>query len=79
MGTVFRDTLLLTQLSQAQCVKTEAEKYRRLQSDCGGQAGGVVDSGGGCTAVLLYWMSADLWPGATKGSIEWSGRWKALH
>jgi hypothetical protein len=72
-GTIFRDTLLLTQLSQALSIKIEAEKYRRIQSECG------VGSGGGCTSTYLYWMSADLWPGATKGSIEWSGRWKALH
>lgn len=56
-GTVFRDTLLLTQLAQATCVKTEAESYRRLQSDC---------VGGGCTMLSLYWMADDLWPAATK-------------
>ena len=70
-GTTFRNTLLLTQLSHAACLRTEAEAYRRGQSQC--------DSAGGCTAVLLYWMAADLWPGATKGSLEWSGRWKATH
>ena len=72
-GTIFRDTLLLTQLSQALSIKIEAEKYRRIQSECG------QGSGGGCTSTYLYWMSADLWPAATKGSVEWSGRWKALH
>ena len=72
-GTVLRDTLLLTQLSQAYCVKVETEKYRRLQSECG------QGDGGGCTAIALYWMSADSWPAATKGSLEWSGRWKSLH
>ena len=36
-------------------------------------------AGGGCTSTILYWMSADLWPGATKGSLEWNGRWKATH
>lgn len=72
-GTVFRDTLFLTQLSQAEIVKTEAEKYRRIQSEC--PPGGA----GGCTSTMLYWMSADLWPAATKGSVEWSGRWKLLH
>ena len=70
-GTVFRDTLLLTQFSHAACLRTEAESYRRAQSEC--------DAAGGCTAVILYWMAADIWPAATKGSIEWSGRWKATH
>ena len=70
-GTVFRDTLLLTQIAHAACLRTEGEAYRRGQSAC--------DAAGGCTAAILYWMAADLWPGATKGSIEWSGRWKASH
>lgn len=70
-GTVFRDTLFLTQVSHAACLKTEAEAYRRGQS--------LVDEEGGGTSTLLYWMAADLWPAATKGSIEWSGRWKAAH
>jgi hypothetical protein len=71
-GTVFRDTLFLTQISHAACLRTEAESYRRGQSSCA--ADGV-----GCTSTILYWMANELWPAATKASIEWSGRWKATH
>ena len=73
-GAAFRDQLLASQLAQAQCVKTEAEHYRRSEGGC------VGDSlGAGCAMVSLVWMAADLWPGATKGSVEWGGRPKALH
>ena len=73
-GAAFRDQLHASQLAQAQCVKTEAEHYRRSE-------GGCVDDplGAGCAMVSLVWMAADLWPGATKGSVEWGGRPKALH
>jgi hypothetical protein len=71
-GTIFRDTVLLTQLSHAACLRAEAESYRRGQSSC------AVD-GEGCTSTLLYWMADELWPAATKASVEWSGRWKATH
>ena len=70
-GATFFDQVLLSQFSHAACLATEAEHYRRSQSDATG--------GGGGTMVSLYWMAADFWPGATKGSIEWSGRWKATH
>lgn len=116
-GTVFRDTLLLTQLAQAQCVTVEAEKYRRIQSECppGGDGGCTMVSSASAIVmraghsagvavqqtqapptpthppthhpplppralqVSLYWMAADLWVAATKGGVEWSGRWKPLH
>jgi len=71
-GTIFRDTVFMTQVSHAACLKTEAESYRRGQSSC------EID-GEGCTSTLLYWMANELWPAATKSSIEWSGRWKATH
>jgi hypothetical protein len=71
-GTIFRDTLFMTQVSHAACLKTEAESYRRGQSSC-------EKDGEGCTSTILYWMANELWPAATKSSIEWSGRWKATH
>jgi len=71
MGAIFRDTLFLTQISHAACLKTEAEAYRRQQSSC------ARGQGHGCTSTILFWMASDLWPAATKGSVEWSGRWKA--
>ena len=73
-GTHFRDQLHASQQAQAACVRTEAEHYRRGEGSC------LADPGGaGCTMVSLVWMGGDLWPGATKGSLEWSGRPKALH
>ena len=73
-GTAFRDQLHASQLAQAACVRAEAEHYRR------GEGGCLADPlGTGCTMVSLIWMAADLWPGATKGSLEWGGRPKALH
>jgi hypothetical protein len=72
VGTIFRDTLFMTQVSHAACLKTEAESYRREQSSC-------QKDGQGCTSTMLYWMANELWPAATKSSIEWSGRWKATH
>ena len=73
-GTVFRDQLLASQLAQAACVRTEAEHYRRSEGGCLS-----APDGAGCTMVSLVWMAGDLWPGATKGSVEWGGRPKALH
>lgn len=70
--TVFMDTLWMTQIAQATCVKTEAEKYRRIQNECGNDTLG-------CTMGSLYWMANDPWPAATKGSLEYNGRWKLLH
>lgn len=66
----------MTQLAQAYCVKTEAEHYRRLQSDC---APGSPE--GGCTMGSLFWMANAMWDGAEKSSLEWAGpaRWKVLH
>jgi hypothetical protein len=72
--TVYMDTLWMTQVSQAYCVKTEAEKYRRIMSECGADVGYA-----GCTMGSLYWMANDIWPAATKGSLEYNGRWKVLH
>jgi hypothetical protein len=74
-ATVFRDTLLLTQIAQAQCVRVEMEHYRRHQSSCTDEG----SDGVGCTMGSLFWMGNDLWPAATKGGLEWSGKWKVLH
>ena len=46
-GTTFRDTLYLTQVAQAHCVTTEAEKYRRIMTEC------APGGGGGCTMVSM--------------------------
>lgn len=41
---------LSCQVSHAMCMKTEAEMYRRLESDCD-------RDDGGCTGGSLFWVS----------------------
>ena len=60
-----QDALLyLSQLNQAECMRTAVEHYRRNLPRCMG---------------ALYWQLNDCWPAATWSSLEFSGRWKALH
>ncbi len=54
----------LSQLNQAYCIKVAVEHYRRNQPHCLG---------------ALYWQLNDCWPVASWGSLEFGGRWKALH
>ncbi|HEY1848763.1 MAG TPA: glycoside hydrolase family 2 protein [Opitutaceae bacterium] len=54
----------LSQLNQAHCIQTGAEHYRRLIPRCMGS---------------LYWQLNDCWPVASWSSIEFTGRWRALH
>ena len=58
------DLIYLSQLNQAYCMQTGVEHYRRLTPRCMG---------------TLYWQLNDCWPGASWSSIEFTGRWKALH
>jgi len=60
-----QDALLhLSQLNQAECMRTAVEHYRRNRPRCMG---------------ALYWQLNDCWPVASWSSLEFSGRWKALH
>jgi beta-mannosidase len=60
-----QDALIyLSQLNQACCMQTGVEHYRRLMPRCMG---------------ALYWQLNDCWPVASWSSIEFTGRWKALH
>ena len=60
-----RESLLwLSQLNQAYCMQVAVEHYRRNQPRCMG---------------ALYWQLNDCWPVASWSSIEFTGRWKALH
>ncbi|XP_074084880.1 beta-mannosidase isoform X2 [Macrotis lagotis] len=68
---MFKDTLYLTQVMQAQCVKTETEFYRRSQSE-------IVD-GQGHTMGALYWQLNDIWQAPSWASLEYGGKWKMLH
>ncbi|HLP24578.1 MAG TPA: glycoside hydrolase family 2 protein [Acidobacteriota bacterium] len=54
----------LSQLNQAYCMQVGVEHYRRHQPRCMG---------------TLYWQLNDCWPVASWSSLEFGGRWKALH
>lgn len=58
------DLIYLSQLNQAHCMQVGVEHYRRLSPRCMG---------------ALYWQINDTWPVASWSSIEFTGRWKALH
>uniref|UniRef100_A0A452RRT3 Beta-mannosidase n=1 Tax=Ursus americanus TaxID=9643 RepID=A0A452RRT3_URSAM len=57
----FKDTIYLTQVMQAQCVKTETEFYRRSRSE-------IVD-GQGYTMGALYWQLNDIWQAPSWASL----------
>jgi beta-mannosidase len=56
--------IYLSQLNQADCMQMGAEHWRRNSPRCMG---------------ALYWQLNDCWPVASWSSIEFTGRWKALH
>ena len=58
------DLIYLSQLNQAHCMSTGVEHYRRLMPRCMG---------------AIYWQLNDCWPVASWSSIEYTGKWKALH
>ncbi|XP_055010785.1 beta-mannosidase [Boleophthalmus pectinirostris] len=67
----YTDTLYITQVMQAQCVKAQSEFYRRSQSE--------LIKGKGLTMGALYWQLNDIWQGPSWSSIEFGGKWKMLH
>uniref|UniRef100_A0A665WM54 Beta-mannosidase n=1 Tax=Echeneis naucrates TaxID=173247 RepID=A0A665WM54_ECHNA len=67
----FTDTLYITQVMQAQCVKTQTEFYRRSQTE--------IIEGKGHTMGALYWQLNDIWQAPSWSSIEFGGKWKMLH
>ena len=54
----------LSQLNQAHCMQTGVEHWRRNSPRCMG---------------ALYWQLNDCWPVSSWSSLEFTGRWKALH
>jgi beta-mannosidase len=60
----FPSLVYLTQLLQAEAVRTGVEYWRRNRA---------------CTSGALYWQLNDCWPVASWASIDYFGRWKALH
>ncbi|KAL2099255.1 hypothetical protein ACEWY4_005735 [Coilia grayii] len=67
----YKDTLYITQVMQAQCVKMQTEFYRRSRSE--------IINGEGHTMGALYWQLNDIWQGPSWSSIEFGGKWKMLH
>ncbi|KAG1950792.1 beta-mannosidase [Pimephales promelas] len=67
----YRDTIYITQVMQAQCVKIQTEFYRRSRSD--------IIEGKGHTMGTLYWQLNDIWQGPSWSSVEFGGKWKMLH
>jgi beta-mannosidase len=53
-----------SQINHATAMKTAVEHWRRIKPWCMG---------------ALYWQVNDLWPVASWSSIDYYGRWKALH
>ncbi len=53
-----------SQVLQAMAIQTAVEHWRRLKPYCMG---------------TLYWQVNDCWPVASWSSIDYAGRWKALH
>ena len=60
----FPSLVYLSQLLQAEAVRTGVEHWRRNRA---------------CTSGTLYWQLNDCWPVASWASIDYFGRWKALH
>ena len=56
--------IYLSQLNQAYCIQSGAEHWRRNAPRCMG---------------ALYWQLNDCWPVTSWSSIEFTGRWRALH
>lgn len=53
-----------SQVMQAEGVRFGSEFYRRIRNRCAGS---------------MYWQVGDCWQAPTWSSIDYSGRWKALH
>lgn len=60
----FDSLLFVSQLIQSEGIRYGAEHWRRERDKCKG---------------IIYWQLNDCWPGASWSSIDYFGRWKALH
>ena len=60
----FENQLYLSQVQQALAIQTAVTYWRSLMPYCMG---------------TLYWQLNDVWPVSSWSSIEYSGKWKALH
>jgi len=64
MPSGFENTIWLSQIQQGLAIKYAVEHWRRNMERCRG---------------ALYWQLNDCWPVASWASIDYYGRWKALH
>lgn len=62
--TSFETILYASQLLQADAIRYGVEHFRRIRGICMG---------------AVYWQLNDCWPVASWASIDYTGRWKALH
>lgn len=60
----FEKIVILSQIMQAEAIKSAVETHRRSMPFCMG---------------TLYWQFNDCWPGLSWSSIDYSGDWKAFH
>lgn len=60
----FNTLLYASQLLQADAIRCGVEHFRRIRGICMG---------------TVYWQLNDCWPAASWSSIDYYGRWKALH
>ena len=60
----FADLAYLTQVTQAEAMRLGVEHWRRNRPRCAG---------------ALYWQLNDCWPVTSWSSLDYYGRWKALH
>jgi beta-mannosidase len=60
----FGSMVYLSQILQAEAMRVGVEHWRRERERCGG---------------ALYWQLNDCWPVSSWSSIDYYGRWKALH
>ncbi|CAD5125713.1 DgyrCDS13919 [Dimorphilus gyrociliatus] len=67
----FEDFMFLTQINQAEGIRTEAELMRRMQNF-------FNSKGQGHTMGTLYWQLNDIWQAPTWSSIDYLGKWKML-
>ena len=68
----FQEFIYLSQITQAEELRTETEVYRRGM--------GKIDNetGAGKTMGALYWQLNDIWPGASWTSLDHGGRLEIL-
>ena len=60
----FGNFVYLSQVQQGLAIRTAIEHFRRARPICMG---------------ALYWQLNDMWPVASWASLEYGGKWKALH